>query len=221
MAGEAEAKWPVDGVLDADARAGMQLGVWLGNWESVVNDLQRRALAGEVEPIVLCTRKAEGLAKTRRTRGEQAGLTIRRKTAVARHRVKASHWFERAEEDSTGHAIGLTGDVEAVVLAVDGVNVRVTRRTEENDVARRGTAISVGCGIRWIVVRTEVGFNLDDAAGKDFAPDAMDEEFAEQARRYELGRVFVETARERSQLIPPVQQSALHGWDALFCAWHG
>ena len=222
MASEAEAKRPVDSMLNADARADMQLGVWLGYRESVPNNPQRRVLAGEVEPVMLRTRKAEGLAETRgprsQFRSEQAGLGVRGKAAVARHRFKASHWFECTKQDSAGHAVGLAGDIEAVVLAVDGVNIRVTWRAEEDGVTRRGTAMGVGCRVRWIVMRTEVGFDLYDAAGKNFASDAMDEKLAEQARRDEFRWVLVKGARHWRKVVPDPKRRT---WDNWSCVGHG
>jgi len=59
VTGEAEAERPVNGVLDADARADVKLGVRIEDGGSLIEDLQRRVFAGEVEPVVLRAREAE------------------------------------------------------------------------------------------------------------------------------------------------------------------
>jgi hypothetical protein len=143
---------------------------------------------------------------------------VRVEAAIAGHRFEAGDRFECAEEDSARLAIGLTGNVEAEILAVNGVNVRVARGAEEDGVARRRATMGVGRGVWWIVVRTEVGFDLYDTAGKDFVSDAMDEKLAEQARRDEFRRMLVKGARHWRKVVPGPKRRA---WDNRFSARHG
>ena len=54
-------------------------------------------------------------------------------------------------------------------LAVDRVDVGVTGRAEEDQVARGGPAVGVRGGIGRSVVGTEIGLHLHDAAGQEAA----------------------------------------------------
>ncbi|MEI9970300.1 MAG: hypothetical protein WDM87_17405 [Terracidiphilus sp.] len=60
-----------------------------------------------------------------------------RQTATARHLLDADQWFERAQEDAASQTFFLAGEIHAVIAAIDEVDVRVTRRPEEGEIARR------------------------------------------------------------------------------------
>jgi hypothetical protein len=83
------------------------------------------------------------------------------KAAKSGHCVEAFDWIERTDEYSAWFSFQMTGDVEAVVHAVDEVDVCVSRWAEEDGVGGSQAAGGVGGGIGG----TEVGFDFDDAAG--------------------------------------------------------
>ena len=78
------------------------------------------------------------------------------------HFLHAGERFEGAEQNASGTAFGLAGDIEAVVVAVDEVNVGVARRPEQN----RGAGGVAGGGVGGGIVLAEVGFDFDDAGGE-------------------------------------------------------
>jgi hypothetical protein len=69
---------------------------------------------------------------------------------------------------------------------------------EEYTVAGSGPAMGVRRGVGRIVVRAEIGFDFDDAAGKVLRAvlvfDPMDEDLAEQARSHDVRLSFEEGA---------------------------
>jgi hypothetical protein len=69
--------------------------------------------------------------------------------------------FEGAEEDACAFAFGFAGDVQAVMIAVDEIDVSVAGRSEKDGVA--GSRSGGGMG-GW-VVGAEVGFYFYDAGG--------------------------------------------------------
>ena len=70
-----------------------------------------------------------------------------------------SMWLQGAEQQGPGIARGQAGDVEAIVVAVDEVDVGVAGGSEENLVAG---GLAAG-GVGGIVVGTEIGLEFDDA----------------------------------------------------------
>jgi len=78
------------------------------------------------------------------------------------HFVDAGERFEGAEENAAGAAFGFAGNVEAVVGAVNEVNVGMAGRAEQDGIARSLTGGGVGGGI----IFAEIGFDFDDAGGQ-------------------------------------------------------
>jgi hypothetical protein len=75
------------------------------------------------------------------------------------------------------------GCVEAVVHAVDEVDVGAAGWAEEGGVVGSEAAE----GVRGGVGEAEVGLDLDDAAGEALAVEIADEEFAEEGSGDDLG----------------------------------
>lgn len=200
VAGDGEAEGPVDGVADADA--GSDEGV--GEAEAVVADLQGRAGTGGIEAVVGGAGEAEGLAETAWAGGDQTRGRAGLEAAVGEHLLDSGDGLKGAEEDAAGLARDFTAEVHAEVHSVDGVDVSVAGGTEEDLVARRGTAEGVGGRVRRGVVRAEIGFDFYDAAGQLAVGSAVDEELAEETWGDELGRVFEEGAGEEGHggLVP-------------------
>src|SRR5690348_17029365 len=71
--------------------------------------------------------------------------------------------------------------------AINEIDVRVARRTEENAIARSAS----GGGVRGGIIRAEVGFHFDNAAGQDLAPRLPHDDLAQQLAR-NLPRIAVE-----------------------------
>jgi imidazolonepropionase-like amidohydrolase len=114
------------------------------------------------------------------------------KAAEIGHGFEAVDWIESSDEDSACFAGKMRGDVEAVVHAVDEVDIYVSGRAEEYCVAGSETT---GC-VRCRVDEAEVGFDFDDAGGEAFALEIADEELAEEGSRDDLGGAGVEASWE-------------------------
>ena len=116
--------------------------------------------------------------------------------AIAGHLRDAHDGFEGADEHAAGKAVLFATDIHAEVLAIDGVDVGVAGGTEEDLIARSGSAVRVRGGVRNGVVRSEIGFDFDDTASDRAARGLMNEQFAEEARRDQLRWRLVKAARQ-------------------------
>ena len=125
----------------------------------------------------------EGLAEFAWAAGEFCAGDVGCELAVEGHFRQAEQGFERADEDGAGHAFRLAGDVDAVVHAVDEVDVGVAGFAEHDGVAGRDAAKAVGGRVGDGAVRAVVGFDFDDATGEPAVCGAPGEELAEQTRR--------------------------------------
>ena len=108
------------------------------------------------------------------------------------HGLDAVDGGDGADEDSTSFAGEMGGCVEAVVHAVDEVDVGAAGWAEEGEVIGGEAAVGVGGGIG----EAEVGLDLDDAAGEALAVQIADEKLAEEGPGDDLGRAGVEGAWE-------------------------
>lgn len=104
------------------------------------------------------------------------------------HEVLAGEGLEGADEDAAGGAVGFSDDVEALVHAVDEIDVSVAGRAEDG-LRSCGEA---GGGMSREIVLAEVSFHFDDAAGGF----AMNEGLAEERAGDFDGGAIVERARE-------------------------
>lgn len=134
----------------------------------------------------------ESLTETAGASGEELWFGVVGKAAEIGHGFEAVDWIEGSDEDSTGVAGKMRGDVEAVVHAVDEVDIDVSGWAEENCVAGSETAGCVGCRGD----EAEVGFDFGDAGGEAIALQVADEELAEEFSGYDLGGAGVEVPWE-------------------------
>ena len=147
-------------MADADARGGFNAA----RGEAVLGEGESGAGEGKVEAVVSGAGDGHGLAEASGAGGEQARTGIGRKVAAAGHGGESGDGFEGADEDAAGFAVRLAGDIEAVIHAIDEVNVGMAGRAEEDSIA--GGFSGEGVGGR--VVGAEVGFDFDDAADRGF-----------------------------------------------------
>ena len=101
----------------------------------------------------------------------------------ASHLLDAQQGFEGAEENRARFSFALTGNVKAVVVAVDEINVGVARRSKQD----RGPGGVAGGGVGCGVVLSQVGFDFDDTRGQTeisvIAYEYFTQEFASDATR--------------------------------------
>jgi hypothetical protein len=174
-----EAEGAVGGFADAYAWGGLDCGGMV----AVVGDLDGGVGRGYVEVVGVFAGDVERLAETARASGEEFGFSVVGKAAEIGHGFKAVDWIESSDEDSACFAGEMRGDVEAVVHAVDEVDIYVSGRAEEYCVTGSETAGCVGCRVD----EAEVGFDFDDASGEALAVEVADEELAEEGSRDDLG----------------------------------
>ena len=82
-----------------------------------------------------------------------------RDSAGARHLFKTLERFESAEKNRSRLAFAFTGYVEAIVIAVDEVNVGKAGRTEEDRIA----GCVAGGGVSGGILGSEVSLDFNDA----------------------------------------------------------
>jgi len=175
----------------ADANAGSDLDP--SRVEVVVANPQTGGGRGEIARIVAGAGDAEGLRQASGTAGEFGQILRAPEDGFSSvdHVCDAEEGFEGAEENGSGLALAFAGDVEAVVVAVDEINVGVAGRTEQDRGAGSIACESVGRGI----VFPQVGFDFDDAGGDGKGAVAADKDLAEKGARYSAGIVCEEGAR--------------------------
>lgn len=180
----------MNGLGDSNASGGD--GFW--RLEAVVGEVEIGLRACEVFAIVALAGDGEGFGEASGARSEEtrsgAGIEI----AIASHGGEAGERLESAEENAASDAVGQAGDIEAIVVAVDEVNVSDARRTEEDGVAESAS----GSGVGGEIVSAEVGFDLDDACGEALAAFATDEDFAEKFGAHDTGIAVEEGTRQRA-----------------------
>ncbi len=109
--------------------------------ETVVGDPEAGSRRSEVAAVVAGTRDAESLSKAPGAGGELQNIArvVQGCTASAGHLLQAREGFESAKENTAGFAFRLTGNVEAIVVTVDEIDVSETRRAEKNGIPRGAT----------------------------------------------------------------------------------
>lgn len=79
--------------------------------------------------------------------------------------------------------------------SVDKIDIRVTRRAEQDCVARGAARGGMGGG----VIGAEVGFGFNNATGQNFAVYFPEYDFAEEIAGDHVGCGVVEVTRQRQQ----------------------
>jgi hypothetical protein len=183
-----ETEGAVGGFGDAYAWGGLDFGGTV----AVVDDPDGGGGRGYVEAVRVFAGDVECLAETARASGEEFGFCVVGEAAEIGHGFKAVNWIESSDEDSACFAGTMRGDVEAVVHAVDEVDIYVSGWAEEYCVAGSKTVGRVGCRVD----EAEVGFDFGDAGGEAFALEIADEELAEEGSGYGVGGAGVEATWE-------------------------
>lgn len=92
---------------------------------------------------------------------------------VAGEAAGATDANDAADKDAAGRTVGLGGDVEAIVHAVDQIDIGVAGRAVDDF----GAGSDAAGGVGGFVGKPEIGFDFDDRGGQV----AVDEHFAQQS----------------------------------------
>jgi len=223
----------------ADADSGSDFD-WAGR-PRVISKLQRRARIEQIEAVMSCAGDCKRPAQAAWTSGEpgiesgiesgvesgvESGICgVRWQLAIDGHRFASQDRFQSADEDATGFAFRLAGDIDAVIHAIDEIDVGVTRRPEHYAIARRNTAKAVGRRVwRGSDVRAQVGFHLDNASREPACVGAMGEQLAKQDGRNDFRRFFEEPPGDFCPASRKLCWSCFyvgcgHGSDQALWAW--
>ena len=123
-------------MADADARGDVDL-----DWRFPALATDRERTAGEVGAVVAAG-DGEGEGEFAGTVGEVTGAA--RGRSAAAHEGEAGEGFQATDENASGRAVGFGNDVQALVHAVDQVDVGVAGRSIEDARARGEAAGGVG-----------------------------------------------------------------------------
>jgi hypothetical protein len=124
------------------------------------------------------------------------------------HGLDAVDGGDGTDEDSAGLAGEMGGCVEAVVHAVDEVDVGAAGWAEEREVVGGEATV----GVRGGVGEAEVGFDFGDATGEALAVEIADEELAEEGSGDDFGGAGVEGSWEELRGLV-----GLWRWAHIFC----
>jgi len=122
------------------------------------------------------------------------------------HFFQAYEWFQGTNEDASGFANAIAGNIEAIVSAVDEVHVGIPRRTEED----RGTGGIAGGGVSGGIVDSEISLDFDDAAGEAISGGVAHQNFAEKFSGDAAGLARKERAFQRSNGLGFFRRRLLH-----------
>ena len=163
---------------------------------AVVSDPKAAGGIGEVAGVVASAGDAEGFGEASGTAGEfrQIARVADFEVTGLGHLFDSAKRFQGAEEDASGATFGLAGDVEAVVIAVNEVDVGMAGSAEEDGVAQGFS----GGGVGGRVFYAEVGFDFDDAGAEIGFGSLAHEDFAQQVAGYAARSAGKESARERN-----------------------
>src|SRR5215813_13059532 len=90
---------------------------------------------------------------------------MRRQFTEGGHSFQSFDRFEGADEYTACMSIGFAGNIQTVVHAIDEVDIRDARRSEEDGVSCRSSDVGVSCRI----VGPEIRLYFDNAACQPLA----------------------------------------------------
>ena len=112
----------------------------------------------------------------------------------AGHFLNALEGFKGAEKNRPGFTFVLACDVEAIVIAVDEINIGMAGGAEQDRSAGSVAGGGVGRGIEL----SEVGFDFDDAGGETWGSVAY-QDFADEFESHTTGIAREEGTGERAE----------------------
>jgi hypothetical protein len=122
--------------------------------------------------------------------------------------IDAGDWFQRADEHRRRPSFRFGDDVEAMVDAVDEVDVGATRGSEHGRGARRATGTSVAGPVCW----PRIGLGLHDAPD---AHDAILVTHHEAAKQVDGKRLRIALEPRLGERREPWRRVIRRGWCAL------
>jgi hypothetical protein len=180
----------VGGLGDADAGRSKD-AAWT---KTVICEPQAGVRGSEIAGVVAEAGDVEGFGEASGAGGEfeEIAGSVNGDAPGAGHWFDAREGFEGTNQNAASLTLGFAGDVETVMIAVDEINVSVTGRAEQDRVAGG----SAGGGVSGGIVLAEIGFNFDQAGGKDFCSGA-EQEFANQIAGDAAGRAGEKGSSQR------------------------
>jgi len=153
-----ESEGMIWGFGDADAGCGYNFA----RAKTVVANPQAGCGRGQVTAIIAVAGDPKGFGQAAGTTGEFAEIHLGLKGYAAgpSHFFDTGEGLEGTEKNGSCLAFGLAGYIQAVMVAVDEIDVGVAGRPEQHRGAGRVARGGMGGGI----VFAEVGFDLDDTA---------------------------------------------------------
>ena len=192
IASQEEPQRLVSGLADADPRSDLNVG----GLKSIVSNPQAGSRRSEIASVIAGAGDAEGFSQAAWAAGQpnKIARALQHDASCMRHFLDPLKRFERAEKNGTGFAFALARHVEAIVIAVDEINVGVAGRAEQDRIAGGVACGGVGRGI----VCSEVGLDFDDAGRQAQLSMAAHQHLAQQLASHPARSAGEERARERA-----------------------
>ena len=162
---------------------------------AIVTDPEATGRRGEIQTVVASARNAEGFREPAGAAGESGKIagTLQLNFPGTRHCSSARQRLQGAEKDASSLSLGFAGDVEAVVVAVNEINIGVTGRAEQYGIAQS----PAGGGVSRRIVEAEVSFDFHDAGSEFGGAGFAEQDLAEKLSRYPAGIAGEEGTIER------------------------
>ncbi len=161
-------------LCDADAGAGQD-----ASRTEIVRGKPQAGFAGDqIASVVAGTSDAECLCEATGAAGEITKIAgmVDGELPGGRHGGDSGERFKGAEKNASGLALGLAGNIQAVMIAVDEIHVSVPGRSEDHGISGRFAGGSMGGRI----LRAEIGFEFHDASGANPAAFLANQNFAKK-----------------------------------------
>src|SRR5580658_3300634 len=181
-----------------DADAGSDFDV--SGAESVVPDPQAGMRRSQIGAVVAGAGDAECFGQASGATGEanQIPRSAHFDFSRPRHLFNAAQRLDCAEQHASSLSVALARHIQAVMIAIDEVNVGVAGRAEQDGSAGGVAGGGVGGGI----VFPEVSFDFDDASSEKLLAALAHQHLAEEFASHRPRLASEESASERMKSFP-------------------
>lgn len=163
---------------DSDARSDANAS----RSKAIAADPETRARRCQIAPVVALACDSESLRQPPRSARQscQVSRTPYHKPSCPAHFLDTRKRLKSAKQHAASLSFRLTGNVQAVMIAVDEIHVCESRRSKQNGVA----GSIAGSGVSSGILLPKIGLDFHDAAGKMRTWSPPDQHFPQKLSGY-------------------------------------